>query len=68
MHTYREGESKLYVNGVLDGTNTKGPPLAIKNPAKLWIGGWYNRYDFVGDLDEVRVSNVARSADWARIP
>jgi len=67
MHTYREGESKLYVNGVLDGTNTKGPPLAIKNPAKLWIGGWYNRYDFVGDLDEVRVSNVARSADWVRL-
>ena len=42
-------------------------PLAIKSPARLWIGGWYNNYDFVGDIDEVRISKVARSADWIKL-
>jgi hypothetical protein len=68
VHTYQQGESKLYINGVLDGTNLgQGPPLAIKSPARLWIGGWYNNYDFVGDLDEVRISQVVRSADWIKL-
>ncbi len=68
VHTYREGEAKIYVNGVLEGTNLKqGPPLNIKSPARMWIGGWYNNYDFVGDLDEVRVSQVVRSADWVKL-
>ena len=68
VHTYREGESKIYVNGKLDGTNLKqGGPLNIRTPARLWIGGWYNNYDFVGDLDEVRVSKVVRSAEWVKL-
>ena len=33
----------------------------------MYIGGWYNNYDFVGDIDEVRISKVARSADWVRL-
>lgn len=68
VHTYQQGESKLYINGALDGTNMKqGPPLNIRSPARLWLGGWYNNYDFVGDLDEVRVSQVVRSADWIKL-
>ncbi len=68
VYTYREGEAKLYVNGVLDGANLKqGGPLNIKSPARLFIGGWYNNYDFVGDLDEVRVSQVLRSAEWVKL-
>ena len=68
VHTYRQGESKLYVNGMLDGVNFKqGPPLDIKSPARLWLGGWYNNFDFVGDLDEVRVSQVVRSAAWIKL-
>lgn len=68
VHTYREGEAKLYVNGVLDGTNmAQGGPLNIRTPARLFIGGWYNNYDFVGDLDEVRVSNVVRSPEWVKL-
>ena len=65
MHTYAAGVGKIYINGRLDGAAT--PPLAIKSPARLWIGGWYNNYDLVGDVDEVRISNVARSADWIRL-
>lgn len=68
VHTYREGEARIYVNGVLDGTNTKnGGPLKIQSPARLFLGGWYHRYDFVGDLDEVRVSQVVRSPEWIKL-
>lgn len=68
VHTYEKGHSRLYVNGALDGTNTTaGAPLNIKSPARLWIGGWYGNYTFVGDLDEVRVSKVVRSPEWVRL-
>jgi hypothetical protein len=68
VHTYEKGDSRVYVNGVLDGVSTsQGAPLAIKSPARLWIGGWYNVYDFIGDIDEVRISKVVRSADWVRL-
>ena len=64
-HTYSSGAGKLYINGQLAGS--ANPMLNIKSPARLWIGGWYNNYDFVGDIDEVRVSKVTRSADWVRL-
>jgi hypothetical protein len=68
VHTYRSGESKVYVNGVLEGVNTStGGPLAIKSPARMDVGGWHNQYRFVGDIDEVRISKVTRSADWIRL-
>jgi hypothetical protein len=68
VHTHRPGESRVYINGVLDGENTaKGSPLTIERPARLWLGGWYNNYTFVGDLDEVRISSVARGPDWIRL-
>ncbi len=68
MHTYQKGESLLYVNGVLDGvTRTTSAPLNVKSPARMWIGGWYDNYDFAGDVDEVRISNVIRSADWVKL-
>ena len=68
VHTYQKGDSRVYVNGVLDGASTsRAAPLSIRSPARLWIGGWYHNYDFVGDVDEVRVSKVARSADWVRL-
>ena len=67
VHTYTEGEARVYVNGVLDGVTKTGPPLAMKRPAHLWIGGWWNKYNFVGDIDEVRVSKVARTAAWVKL-
>jgi hypothetical protein len=33
----------------------------------MYIGGWYNNYRFVGDIDEVRISKVTRSADWVKL-
>ena len=68
IHTYQNGDSRVYVNGVLDGASTSAAaPLAIKRPTKMWLGGWQNNYNFAGDIDEVRISNVARSADWIRL-
>lgn len=68
VHTYRQGRARLYINGQPAGENTKdGPPLRIESPARLWIGGWYHNYDYVGELDEVRVANVERSAEWIRL-
>ena len=64
-HTYAEGDAKLYVNGQLDSSPIrKGTPMAIASPARLWVGGWYDNYGFVGDIDEVRISKVTRSAEW----
>ena len=67
VDTYTQGKALIYVNGVLDGEGQKSGPLKIQSPARLWIGGWYNKYNFVGDIDEVRVSKVARSADWVKL-
>jgi hypothetical protein len=67
-HAFKNGESRLYVNGVLDGVSTSpNAPLAIKSPARMYIGGWYDNYQFVGDIDEVRISKVTRSADWVKL-
>ena len=68
VHTYEKGDSRIYINGKLDGeSKTQSAPLAIKSPARLWIGGWYDNYDFTGDIDETRISKVVRSADWVRL-
>jgi Concanavalin A-like lectin/glucanases superfamily/Domain of unknown function (DUF2341)/Carbohydrate esterase, sialic acid-specific acetylesterase len=66
-HTYTSTGARIYVNGVLDGTAKGGASMDVKNPARLWIGGWYNSYSFSGDIDEVRLSKVARSADWLKM-
>jgi Concanavalin A-like lectin/glucanases superfamily/Domain of unknown function (DUF2341)/Carbohydrate esterase, sialic acid-specific acetylesterase len=65
VHTYTQGESRVYVNGQLDGvTARKDSPLNIRTPARMWLGGWYGNYQFRGEIDEVRISKVARAADW----
>lgn len=68
VHTFHGGQARLYLNGrkVVDG-NSRATPLNIERPAQMWIGGWYNNYDYQGDIDEVRISSVARSADWIRL-
>lgn len=68
VHTYQQGDSRIYVNGELsNASKTPNAPLALKTPARLYIGGWYNDYNFVGDIDEVRISNVTRSAEWVKL-
>jgi hypothetical protein len=68
VHTYQQGDSRIYINGELSNVSqTADAPLAIKTPARFYIGGWYNNYDFVGDIDEVRISKVVRSPYWIKL-
>lgn len=68
VHTYAPGDSRVYVNGELaNAAKGRSTPLNLRTPARFWIGGWYHNYNFVGDIDEVRVSKVARSAAWVRL-
>lgn len=68
VHTFEAGEARIYINGRLDGRNAHaGSSMAIKSPARLWLGGWYDNYNFAGDLDEVRLSRVVRSPEWVRL-
>ncbi len=67
VYAYESGNARIYVNGALAGKSGKGTPLDIKSPAMLSLGGWAGEFNFVGELDEVRVSKVARSAEWARL-
>ena len=68
IHTYTKGDSRLYVNGRLDGVSqTENNPLELKSPTKVYLGGWGGHYVFHGDMDEVRISKVARSADWVKL-
>jgi len=68
VNTYKDGQAVMYINGVKCAQgNLQSSPLAIERPARMWIGGWYNRYGYIGDIDEVRVSSLARSAEWVRL-
>ncbi len=64
VHTYERGDSRVYLNGVLDGAST--PILDIPRVVRFDIGGWHG-HGFVGDIDEVRISTVARAAEWIRL-
>ena len=65
VHTYAPNDSRVYINGVLEGTSQ--PELDIPETSALWIGGWYGNYNFIGDVDEVRIARAARSADWVKL-
>ena len=65
VHTYQRDDSRVYLNGALDGASK--PRLNLPSPAALWLGGWYDHYTFAGDLDEVRISNVVRPPEWVRL-
>ncbi|MEI6606685.1 MAG: DUF2341 domain-containing protein [Verrucomicrobiota bacterium] len=62
--TYADGTSKIYVNGVLDGSNeAKHATMSLMNDIYMNIG----KDNFSGDIDEVRVSKVARSDAWLKL-
>jgi len=65
-YTYNNTAGKLYVNGTLDATAAGA--LSLPNPAVMQLGaGSGSGYTFAGDMDEVRVSSVARSANWVKL-
>lgn len=57
------GTQKIYLNGSQDASRTVSTEAITTTTDPLWLG---KRYDsgFTGKLDEVHVSNTARSASW----
>ncbi|MBK8096065.1 MAG: DUF2341 domain-containing protein [Planctomycetes bacterium] len=64
VHTYQREDSRVYVNGVLQGAAT--PLLDIPGVVRFDLGGWHG-HGFTGELDEVRISSVVRSPAWIRL-
>jgi hypothetical protein len=57
---------RTYINGEEVGTPQSHPGVMDKDPMNLRIGvGNYPGY-FDGIIDEVRISDIARSADWIK--
>jgi len=66
--TYDNGVSRIYVNGKLEGSNEHKAAMSVVKDIGMNIGGMRGgNYRFVGEIDEVRVSRVARSADWLKL-
>ncbi|MCX6877119.1 MAG: DUF2341 domain-containing protein [Verrucomicrobia bacterium] len=65
VHTYSPGLSRIYIDGRLDASGSVN--MTITPPSIMRLGGWYGTYGFVGDMDEVRLSKVARTADWIKL-
>jgi len=60
------GTGYVYLNGVQAGTFTAASPNSQNTPLYF---GWENAagaFPLIGRLDEVRISNTARSASWAK--
>ena len=66
--TYENGTNKIYVDGRLDGTRYHKAAMSIVKDIVVSIGGMRGTdFRYIGDIDEVRVSRVARSADWMKL-
>ena len=66
VHTFQSTGTRLYVNGVLDASNNGGT-MQLQNTCRYDLGGWNGSYNFVGEMDEARISNVVRSAEWVKL-
>lgn len=72
--TYNDEKMRVYLDGVQDpNTLNKSDNITPASPENhVWIGYGDQptnspaSYEWVGQIDEVRISNVARSADWIR--
>ncbi len=66
--TYDNGTSLIYVDGKVDGKKYEKSAMSIVKEIGMCIGGMRGEnFRFAGDIDEVRISHVARSADWIRL-
>jgi len=64
---YDQSAIRLYVNGIPDGTPTSLTGSIDTNATPLSIGRSSFNYDyFKGRIDEVEISNIARSSDWIK--
>jgi hypothetical protein len=68
--TYDGATLRMYVNGTADGTISTNSTIASSSTRHATIGRILgtggNNYPFNGTIDEVRISNTNRSADWVK--
>ena len=62
VYTYDGQNDRIYVNGRFDMKAPGASIIDVLTPVRMQIGN-----GFLGDMDEVRVSNEARSADWVKL-
>jgi hypothetical protein len=62
--TYDGTAIKVYKDGIA-GSPTARTGNLYTNNTNIQFGSW-SGYDFSGSIDEVRISDVARSADWIK--
>ena len=58
------GDATLFLNGAIIGTGTYSGGAFAGNTEDLHLSFSNSSYDFAGGIDEVRISNSARSSDW----
>jgi len=64
--TYDGTNRKVYVNGVDTGATTGGPGANAEYSGLGW-GHGVTDYTYGGNIEEVRISNTVRSAEYARL-
>ena len=62
VYTYDGQNDRIYVNGRFDMPVPTASIIEVLTPVRMQIGR-----GFFGDMDEVRVSNEARSAGWVKL-
>ena len=60
------GELRLFVNGTLEGSIVSSNRGALDQPSTISIGGAHLVRNFIGEIDEVRLWSVVRSAEQIR--
>ena len=65
--TYNGSQVRVYLNGDDDGSRALSGTIINASPATTYIGCWTpSDHLFDGQLDELRLSNTARSAAWIK--
>lgn len=59
-------DCRLYIGANIYSAASQGKEKIFAGSGPLYIGGWTGAAGFPGQIDEVRISRVARSADWIK--
>lgn len=62
--TYDQSQWKIFINGNQDNSGSFTDPINDPNNTPLFVSTSSSDYPLDGRVDEVRISNTARSANW----
>ena len=61
-HDTASGVENIYINGILDTTQTIGTTNIVTGTSPVWIGSYSGANNFTGKVDDARIYNRALSA------